>query len=71
MVRFPSSSAWLCSIALFTSTISLPDRVTAQITAPSSQATLATAKQQYRRADFGGRSPPTSKSCLLELQRTR
>jgi CHAT domain-containing protein/Tfp pilus assembly protein PilF len=54
MVRFSRSSAWLCSIALITTAISLPEQTAAQVTAPSFQATLATAKQQYRQADFGG-----------------
>jgi CHAT domain-containing protein len=54
MVRLSRSSAWICSIALITTAISLPEQTAAQVTAPSFQATLAQAKQQYRQADFGG-----------------
>jgi CHAT domain-containing protein len=52
MVRLSRSASWLCSIALITTAISLPEQTAAQVTAPSFQATLAQAKQQYRQADF-------------------
>jgi tetratricopeptide (TPR) repeat protein len=53
MVRLSRSASWICSIALITTAISLPEQTAAQVTAPSFQATLAQAKQQYRQADFG------------------
>jgi hypothetical protein len=45
MVRLSRSTAsWICSIALITTAITLPEQTPAQLTAPSFQATLA-AKQ--------------------------